>query len=295
MTCFETPLTGLLSMTRVFGGPTLFVILRNPRRGCLEGRHAEEPREGRLEARTTLVVAIAVAFATPLHAQTPSTVSVNAGVASDYSFRGVDQTNGGAQAFGGLDLSHGALYVGTWASNVDLTRLGDSRAAAEIDAYGGWRPNLFGYDVDLGAIAYTYIDPAEREDYVEAYAKASRAIGPVSAGLSVYASPQYPRAAGPGAYVEGKASYAVTRKLTVSAAVGDQYEARALSPAPCLPTAAGCAGPYGDLSSVNWSLGGSYALNDQIGLDLRYTDTDAHGLGAPYRARLILSARASFP
>ncbi len=42
-------------------------------------------------------------------------------------------------------------------------------------------------------------------------------------------------------------------------------------------------------------MGGAYALTDQIGLDLRYTDTDAHGLGSPYRARIVLSARASFP
>jgi uncharacterized protein (TIGR02001 family) len=187
------------------------------------------------------------------------------------------------------------LYAGTWASNVDLKRFGDTRASAEIDAYSGWRPSLFGYDLDLGAIAYTYVDPAKRDDYVEAYAKASRAIGPFTAGLSIYASPQYPRAAGAGAYVEGKAAYAITRKLTVSAALGDQYQAHALGPAPCLPTAAGCAGPYSDLSYVDWSLGGAYALTDQIGLDLRYTDTDVHALGAAYHARVVLSAHASFP
>jgi len=199
------------------------------------------------------------------------------------------------EGFGGLDLSRGDLYIGTWASNVDLKRFGDTRASAEIDAYGGWRPNLFGYDLDLGAIAYTYVDPAEREDYIEAYTKASRAIGPFSAGLSVYASPHYPRAAGGGAYVEGKASYAPTRKLTLSAALGDQYEAHALRPPPCLPTATGCAGPYGDLSYIDWNMGGAYALTDHIGLDLRYTDTDAHGLGSPYRARVLLTARATFP
>jgi len=251
----------------------------------------------RLEARTTVLVAIALGVATSSHAQTTSSVSVsvNAGMASDYGFRGVDQTDGGVEGFGGLDFSRGEFYVGTWASNVDLKRFGDPRASAEIDAYGGWRPNLFGYDMDFGAIAYTYVDPATREDYVEAYAKASRAIGPVSAGLSVYASPQYPRAAGAGAYIEGKAAYAVTRKLTASVTLGDQYEAHALAAAPCLPTQAGCAGPYGDLNYVDWSLGGSYALTNQIGLDLRYTDTDAHGLGAPYHARVMLSARASFP
>jgi len=255
----------------------------------------------RLEARTSLIFAVALSVATSSHAQTtveqtpPLSISVNAGLASDYGFRGVDETDGRLQEFGGLDLGRGDLYIGTWASNVDLKRFGDARASAEIDAYGGWRPNLFGYDLDLGAIAYTYVDPAEREDYVEAYAKASRAIGPVSGGLSVYASPQYPRAAGAGAYIEGKAAYVLTRKLTLSVALGDQYEAHALGRAPCLPTATDCAGPYGDLSYIDWNLGGAYAFTDQIGLDLRYTDTDAHRLGLPYRGRVVLSARASFP
>jgi uncharacterized protein (TIGR02001 family) len=242
-----------------------------------------------------LAVAITLAITTPIHAQTAPSIAVNAGAASDYSFRGVDQSDGHVEEFGGLDLSRGEFYVGTWASNVDLKRFGDPRASAEIDAYGGWRPNLFGYDLDVGAIAYTYVDPAMREDYVEAYAKASRAIGPVSAGLSIYASPQYPRAVGAGAYIEGKAAYAITRKLTASVALGDQYEAHALAAAPCLPTQAGCAGPYGHLNYVDWSLGGAYALTDQIGLDLRYTDTDVHGLGVPYHGRVVLSARASFP
>jgi uncharacterized protein (TIGR02001 family) len=264
----------------VYYGLNTFVMLRRSRRG-------------RLQACASLLVAIA----TPLHAQTTPSVSiaVNAGAASDYEFRGVDQTAGRAEGFGGLDFSRGDFYVGTWASNVDLKPFGDARASAEIDAYGGWRPTLFGYDLDLGAIAYTYVDPWMRDDFVEAYAKASRAIGPVSAGLSIYASPQYPRAAGAGAYVEGKTAYALTRKFTLSAALGDQYEAHALGPAPCLPTAEGCTGPYRDLTYVDWNVGGSYTLNDQIGLDLRYTDTDAHGLGSPYRARIVLSARATFP
>ncbi len=257
-------------------------MLRNPRRGCIE-------------ALSTLAIAFVLAVATPSLAQAPISLAVNAGSASDYVFRGADQTGGRVEAFGGLDLSRGDVYVGTWASNVDLKRFGDTRASAEIDAYAGWRPYVVGYNFDLGAIAYTYVDPAMREDYVEAYAKASRAIGPVSASLSIYASPQYPRAAGAGAYIEGKASYALTRKVMFSAVLGDQYEGHASGPAPCLPTQAGCAGPYGDLSYVNWSLGGSYALNDQIDLDLRYTDTDAHGLGSPYRARVVLSARLSFP
>ena len=101
--------------------------------------------------------------------------------------------------------------------------------------------------------------------------------------------------AGAGAYAEGKVAYRVTRALTASASIGEQYQAHALAPAPCLPTQAGCAGPYGDLNAVDWSVGGAYALTDRIDLDLRYTDTDVHALGAAYRSRIVLSARANFP
>ncbi len=261
-------------------------MLRPPRRGCLE-------------ARTILIIAVAMALvrSTLSHAQTspPLSIAANAGAASDYEFRGVDQTDGHMEAFGGADLSRGPFYVGTWASNVDLKPFGDGRAAAEIDAYGGWRPSLWGYNLDMGAIAYSYVDPAEREDYVEAYGKASRAIGPFSATVSIYVSPRYPRAAGPGAYAEAKVAYALTQKISLSAALGDQYEAHALAPAPCPPTATGCLGPYRDLDYADWSLGGSYAVTDRIDIDLRYTDTDAHALGDAARTRVVLTARASFP
>jgi len=83
-------------------------------------------------------------------------VSMNVGLASDYMFRGISQTQGNGAIQGGLDVTHDSgLYVGTWASNVDF---GDSvDGNVEFDYYLG-----FGNDIsedisyDLGWIKYDY-------------------------------------------------------------------------------------------------------------------------------------------
>ena len=62
-------------------------------------------------------------------AQEGPKLSYNIGLASDYVFRGVSQTDENAQIFGGVDLTAGKFYAGTWASNVDF---GDD-TDAEID------------------------------------------------------------------------------------------------------------------------------------------------------------------
>ena len=48
----------------------------------------------------------------------------------------------------------------------------------------------------------------------------------------------------------------------------------------------------GDYST--WNLGVSYALNDIVGFDLRYHDTDKHKFGDLYDSRVVLSLKASF-
>lgn len=54
----------------------------------------------------------------------PLSLSVNAGAATDYVFRGVSQTDEDPQVFGGVDATVGSIgYAGAWVSNVDF---GDS-------------------------------------------------------------------------------------------------------------------------------------------------------------------------
>lgn len=255
-------------------------------------------------ARRRISAAFAVAallaglpFAGPAAAQAPSPAlgySVEAGLASDYVFRGVDQTNRGVQGFGGAELEWKDLYAGSWASNVDFRRFGDRRTDAEIDAYAGWRPTVKGFDLDLGAIYYGYAGHPGGEDYWEGYAKAARGLGPLRFQVSAYASPNDARQARASYYLEARADYRVTPKWSVWGSVSRRYEADGLAAAlDC--AAVDCAAVKGGLGYTTWALALAYALTDRLGLDLRYTDTDAHGLGEPFGAEALVTLKASFP
>ena len=71
----------------------------------------------------------------------PGTFSANAGLVTEYRFRGLDQSSQKPAIQGGIDwsmetgLNDTSVYLGTWGSNVDF---GDGdKASAEIDYYGG--------------------------------------------------------------------------------------------------------------------------------------------------------------
>lgn len=98
--------------------------------------------------------------ATPKAPEPDYTISYNAGVVSDYRFRGISQTSKGAAAQAGLDLTlKNGFYAGAWASNVKWVRSfnGASKGQLELDVYGGYKGEI-AKDVtyDIGAIAYVY-------------------------------------------------------------------------------------------------------------------------------------------
>ena len=59
-------------------------------------------------------------------------LSANVGFNSDYIFRGVKLSPSSAN--GGVDLTEGGWYVGTWLADVDT----ELTNGVEIDLYGGW-------------------------------------------------------------------------------------------------------------------------------------------------------------
>jgi uncharacterized protein (TIGR02001 family) len=85
-------------------------------------------------------------------------VTGNFGITSDYRFRGLQQTDGDPAFQGGFDLAHSSgLYVGTWGSNVSSWAAGPGTSTKlEIDLYGGYKTEVAGVGVDVGAIAYMY-------------------------------------------------------------------------------------------------------------------------------------------
>jgi len=89
-------------------------------------------------------------------------VSVNLGVASQYYFRGVQQTTGAA-AQGGVDYTHDSgLHAGVWGSNVGGHEVADPASAdddplgIEVDYYFGYRGKLKDFSYDAGYTLYTY-------------------------------------------------------------------------------------------------------------------------------------------
>ncbi len=203
-------------------------------------------------------------------------IAWNVAVGSDYVFRGVSQTEEDAAISGGVDLTSGTFYAGAWASNVAFP--GDRDTNAEIDLYAGVRPEFAGWTWDIGAVGYFYTGQPNGADYdyVEARVAASRAFGPATLGAAVYWSPDYFGAAEDEAtYVEANAAFSPADRWTISGAVGRQFLSS-------------------DLDYTTWNLGVARQLTDNLTLDVRYHDTDAHDFGDIYGSRAVASLKAAF-
>jgi uncharacterized protein (TIGR02001 family) len=226
--------------------------------------------------KLSLMAAVgSLALAGAAHAaDRPLGLTFNAGGATDYVFRGVSQTNNQPEVFGGADISSGMFYAGTWLSNIDF---GDS-ADTEYDLYVGVKPKLGPVSFDFGAIRYGYTKDHNDWTYWELKAAGSVPAGPATIGAAFYYSPN---ATGPGNinayYYELNGSYAIPNtKFSVSGAVGRQdYQG---------------SGDY-----TTWNAGVGYAVNDTVGLDFRYIDTDkSNSFGKLYKSRFVATVKATF-
>ena len=85
------------------------------------------------------------------------TLTGNIGAVSDYRFRGLSQNNLKPAIQGGVDLAHSSgLYLGTWLSQVSDWAAGPKGDNLEMDFYGGYKTEVSGVGLDVGAIAYHY-------------------------------------------------------------------------------------------------------------------------------------------
>ena len=139
--------------------------------------------------RKTLVAAvIGIASSMPLAAfaqakpEPEFTFTGNAGLFSDYRFRGFTQTDYKPAFQGGFDFSHkSGFYAGNWNSNVE--QLLFNGASLEMDFYGGYKTTFGDFGLDIGVIYYYYpgtgkFSPGVDADNFEAYIGGS--YGPAS-------------------------------------------------------------------------------------------------------------------
>jgi len=85
-------------------------------------------------------------------------LTFNAGVFSDYRYRGISQSRLKPAVQAGVDYTNGGLYVGAWASSIKWIKdAGGGNASSEIDIYGGYKFELVkDFTLDLGALTYQY-------------------------------------------------------------------------------------------------------------------------------------------
>jgi uncharacterized protein (TIGR02001 family) len=189
------------------------------------------------------------------------TVSGNVALTTDYAFRGISQTDQSPAVQGGLDLSAGSFYLGTWASNINF---GTGGANLELDVYGGYKFAAGPVNFDVGIIGYLYpgaADDGAELDYWEGYVKPSIALSDsFTLGGALYYSPEFTGESGDGFYYEVNGAFTVNPSLSLSGAVGMQS----------VDTSGFF---FGEDEYTTWNLGGTYTAMG-LGFDLRYVGTD---------------------
>ena len=129
--------------------------------------------------KKSIVLATAVAAVLTSSVATAD-LSANAGVFSNYIWRGVTQTSDSAARQGGIDLSDDSgLYVGTWTSTITNGQ--------ELDVYAGFAGEAGSLGYDLGVITYQYPKSPEF-NFTELYVSGTASIVTVGVAYTVDAA-----------------------------------------------------------------------------------------------------------
>lgn len=104
---------------------------------------------------------MATAMASMIHtaqaAEPESSLSFNAGVVSDYRYRGISQSRLDPAVQGGVDYADkSGFYVGAWGSSIKWIKDAGGDAPVEVDLYGGYKGAVGDVAYDVGFLRYEY-------------------------------------------------------------------------------------------------------------------------------------------
>jgi len=143
-----------------------------------------------MKLKATLLLST-LALSTAAFAQTKApepdyTLSFNAGVVTDYRYRGISQSRLKPAVQGGLDFAHkSGFYLGAWASTIKwIEDSGSTDGKVELDLYGGYKGELAkDLTYDLGVLRYEYV--GNKLGNVSGYANANttEVYGALTAGV----------------------------------------------------------------------------------------------------------------
>lgn len=225
-----------------------------------------------------------MASAEEAESESAFTISGSAGLFSQYRFRGVSLSDEKFAAQASIGVSHDSgFYVGAWGSNLaGFGTFGGSNV--ELDLYGGWKGGVGGVDLDIGVVDYQYPGTANT-DFLELYASASKALGPVTGKVGVYYSPDQKHIADDNFYLYSDWSAAIPNTpFTLKAHAGYTDGVFAL----------------GESNLFDYSVGVDYVYK-ALTFNVSYVDTDysrAGALAAPLRdiadSSVLFSVTAAF-
>ena len=135
-----------------------------------------------------LALASATSMAQTAPAEPESTLSYNAGVVSEYRYRGISQSRFQPALQGGADYADkSGLYIGTWASTIKWIKddgVGNGATGPiELDIYGGYKFPVGEATMDVGVLRYQYVNNTlsknplfKNADTTEVYAAATLGV-----------------------------------------------------------------------------------------------------------------------
>jgi uncharacterized protein (TIGR02001 family) len=190
------------------------------------------------------------ASSAPAFAQDDFELSANAGLVSDYRFRGISLTDRDPAVQGGIDLEAGPFFLGAWGSSI--AEYGG--ADVELDLYGGLQGTIGEAAWSAGAYAYLY-PGGEGVNYVELVAQGERTFGPVTFGVEAALAPRQANVAEANRFIGASSAF--------DAGAGWTFTVR---------------GGYEDGfydSKWDWEIGAAYTIGP-LTASLAYVDTN-HG------------------
>jgi uncharacterized protein (TIGR02001 family) len=186
-------------------------------------------------------------------------ISANVGFVTEYSFRGITQSDENPAIQGGFDVAHeSGIYAGIWGSNVDFND--NSEASSEMDLYAGFASSINQFSYDLGLIYYAYPGAADslNYDFWEIALSMGYDFESFSASASVNYSPEYFGDSGDAVYYAAGVDVPLPAQFSLSGHVGHQTIDDNNSFGP---------------DYTDWSLGLGYSFVD-FDFSLQYVDTD---------------------
>lgn len=204
---------------------------------------------------------------------TGPSVSVSLTGATEYVWRGVEQSSGDPAIFGAITIAQNGFYAGAGAENVDFPGI-----STEYDFWAGWTGNLSDKaTIDIGLVRYGYLDAPSGVDLdtVELKLGIGYSFDDVSLGASLMVTDDFFATEASAQHLEVNFAKPLSPKWTLSGSIGHQM----------LKDDSG--------NYTHWNLGASYAVAENVTLDFRYVDSDADYLGNAADERIVAAFKVA--